>query len=150
MTKDNEAFFSDSESPKDTKLGPPARVGRYPSTKNKAALHDWQRKKAILARHSTFHRVMSQVLKAKHQKKVEQRLRDIALAGSIKSQSSFESVDAGSKASSLKAGSSGQRKAPPTFTEMHARQYFQRQLQVWSHQQQEGHSLVRLFGNMRL
>jgi hypothetical protein len=150
MTKDKEAFFSDSESPNDTTLKPPLRAGRRMPTKNKAALNDWQRKKAILAKHSNFHRVMSQVLKARHQKKVEQRLRDIAMTTSIKSQSSFESTDACSKASSIKAGSSGQRRVPPTFNESIARQYFERQLHLWSQQQLEGHNLVRQFGNMRL
>jgi hypothetical protein len=150
MAKDNEAFFSDSESPKDAGHKPPVRAGRFMPSKNKAAMNDWQRKKAILAKHSTFHRVMSQVLKARHQKKVEQRLREIVMTSSIKSQSSFESTDAFSRASSIKAGSSGQINVPPSFNESIARQYFQRQLHVWSQQQQEGHNLIRQFGNMRL
>lgn len=149
MAKDQEACFSDSESPRDGPKPNESTLDRFTWYKRSALKARKARKKAILAKHSPLHRVMSQVMKAKRQKKVEEMRIELALA-SICSHSSFESVDAISRCSSLQAGSTGQQRVPKRKLPRQLPNTFRRQLNVWSQQQQSGQLLVKEFQQMKL
>ena len=148
MPKEQESCFSDSESARDGPQGAIPGFDRFMWGKRAALKERRAKKKARVAKHSPLHRVMSQVLKAKRQKKAEAMRIELALA-SIPSHSSFESVDALSRSSSLKAGSTGHQRVP-LKTAPQGASTFRRQLQAWSQQQTAGHGLVRQLKHLQL